>query len=137
MVHYKAGVHVDFSIIVEYTLTALVTLAASSGFWAYIEFRQRSNKSVNVHTKTQTALLIGLAHDRIVFLAMRYIDRGYITFDEYENLMGCLIKPYRTLHGNGFVDRLVKEINTLTIKPNQSIKVQRTLVKEIQNVKND
>ena len=29
-------------------------------------------------------MLIGLAHDRIIYLGMTYIERGYITQDEYE-----------------------------------------------------
>lgn len=32
-------------------------------------------------------MLIGLAHDRIVYLGMSYIDRGWITQDEYEICM--------------------------------------------------
>ena len=37
-------------------------------------------------TKRQSAMLLGLGHDRIVYLGSCYVERGYITQDEYENL---------------------------------------------------
>lgn len=49
-------------------------------------------------------LLVGLAHDRIVYLGMKYIERGYITRDEYENLNDYLYVPYAAAGGNGSAD---------------------------------
>ena len=31
-------------------------------------------------------MLIGLGHDRIMYLGKQYIARGWLTADEYENL---------------------------------------------------
>ena len=67
--------------------TIVCAVVASSGFWAYIQ--KRSEKK-----DVRTQMLIGLAHDRIVYLGMSYIDRGWITQDEYENLHDYLYKPY-------------------------------------------
>lgn len=60
-------------------------------------------------------MLIGLAHDRIVYLGMSYIERGYITQDEYENLYEYLYKPYKAMGGNGSAKRVMDEVNALPI----------------------
>ena len=60
-------------------LTVVCAVIASSGFWTYIQ--KRSEKK-----DVKTRMLVGLAHDRILFLGMNYVERGYITRDEYENL---------------------------------------------------
>ncbi len=61
-------------------------------------------------------MLIGLAHDRILYLGMQYIERGYITQDEYENLYEYLYKPYEKLGGNGSAKRVMTEVNKLPIR---------------------
>lgn len=48
-------------------VTILVTLLGSAGFWRYLEAR-RTKKSAN------TRLLVGIAHDRIVYLGMKYVE---------------------------------------------------------------
>lgn len=41
-------------------------------------------------------MLKGLGHDRICYLGECYIQRGYITKDEYENLHDYLYLPYKS-----------------------------------------
>jgi hypothetical protein len=94
----------------------LVALAASSGFWMFIS-NYKDRKSL------QTELLIGLAHDRVVVLGMHYIDRGWITQDEYENLNVYLYKPYEKLGGNGSAKRIMLEVDRLPIKKNKPMDV--------------
>ena len=65
--------------IIQMVITVVCSVLASSGFWAYIQKRTEKND-------VRTQMLIGLGHDRIVSLGMHYIERGYITRDEYENL---------------------------------------------------
>ena len=65
--------------LVKTACTVLITLIGSAGFWSYLDAR-RAKKSAS------TRLLIGIAHDRITFLGMKYVEQGYITRDEYENL---------------------------------------------------
>lgn len=88
--------------------TIVCSVVASSGFWAYI---QKKNESKDVKSQ----MLVGLAHDRIVFLGMSYIERGYITQDEYENLNDYLYVPYEKMGGNGSAKRIMKEVNKLPI----------------------
>ena len=90
-------------------LTVVCAVIASSGFWAYI-----SNRSEKKDVRTR--MLVGLAHDRILFLGMSYIERGYITRDEYENLYEYLYQPYEKMGGNGSAKRIIQEINKLPIR---------------------
>lgn len=46
---------------------------------------------------------------------MQYIDRGWVTQDEYETLCE-LYKPYVKLGGNGSGTKIMKEVEKLPIK---------------------
>ena len=89
-------------------ITIIGSVIASSGFWAYIT-KRLEKKDV------RTQMLIGLGHDRIVYLGMVYIERGYITQDEYENLYEYLYKPYEQMGGNGSAKRIMDEVSHLPI----------------------
>ena len=90
-------------------VTLVTTLLASSGMWALIQKRMERNNSTN-------RLLLGLAHDRIIYLGMHYIERGYITRDEYENLHEYLYAPYKEKGGNGSAARVMAEVDRLPIR---------------------
>ncbi len=89
-------------------VTVFSSVLASSGLWAYI-MKKAEQKDV------KTEMLIGLGHDRIVYLGMVYIERGWITQDEYENLNDYLYKPYERLGGNGSAKKIMQEVNKLPI----------------------
>ena len=60
-------------------------------------------------------MLVGLAHDRIIHLGMAYVERGYITQDEYENLRVYLYEPYEKMGGNGSARRVMLEVDKLPV----------------------
>lgn len=91
-------------------ITFLSTLLASTGFWALIT-KLVDNKSA------KTKMILGLGHDRIMSLGMKYIERGEITQSEYENLHKYLYEPYKKMGGNGSAERLMQEVNRLKIVP--------------------
>lgn len=93
----------------QITVTVVCSVIASSGFWAYVMQRTEAKSGKN-------KMLIGLGHDRIVCLGMVYLERGWITSDEYENLHDYLYKPYRKLGGNGSAERIMTEVHKLPIK---------------------
>lgn len=99
----------------QMAVTILCAIIASSGFWAFLQNRAERKAAENKQTTVETQMLIGLAHDRIVYLGMFYIERGYITQDEYENLYEYLYKPYEKLGGNGSAKRIMTEVNKLPI----------------------
>lgn len=93
---------------VQTLITILVACIASSGFWAFIT---KVTEKKSSHTK----MLVGLGHDRIIYLGMTYIERGYITQDEYENLHDYLFVPYAKLGGNGSAARIMQAVDKLPI----------------------
>ena len=91
------------------TAVAVVSaVLASSGLWAYLTKRGEKNNA-------ERELLVGLAHDRIMHLGMVYIERGYITQDEYENLRVYLYEPYEKMGGNGSAKRVMREVDKLPV----------------------
>jgi len=95
----------------QLVLVIFGSVAASSGFWAFMMAR--------VDKKDVTReMLVGLAHDRIMWLGMCYIEQGWITCDEYENLYTYLYKPYKKLDGNGSAKRVMEEVNKLKVVKN-------------------
>lgn len=96
-------------------VTILCSVLASSGFWAFLQKRAEQKAAESKQTTVETQMLIGLAHDRIMYLGMSYIERGYITSDEYENLYEYLYRPYEKMGGNGSAKRVMTEVNKLPI----------------------
>ena len=94
---------------IQIIITLVCSLVASSGFWAFVTMKLSRND-------VKTQMLIGLAHDRIMYLGMGYIERGWITQDEYENLYEYLYKPYEKLGGNGSAKRVMGEVDKLPIR---------------------
>ena len=94
-------------------VTVVCSVLASSGIWTFIQKRMDKKDA-------KTELLIGIAHDRIVFLGMSYVQRGYITQDEYENLYTYLYQPYLKNGGNGSAQRVMKEVDKLPIRKAES-----------------
>jgi hypothetical protein len=96
------------NIMVQNILVFLGTVIASSGFWMWM-IKKLETKDIS------RRLLIGLAHDRIIYLSMKYMTRGSITQDEYENLCMYLYEPYKEIGGNGAAKRLMAEVDKLPI----------------------
>lgn len=103
---------------VQMVITIVCSVIASSGFWAYITQRH-DRKDV------KTQMLIGLGHDRLLYLGMCYVERGYVTSDEYENLYDYLYKPYEKMGGNGSVKRIMNEVDKLPIRKSKYNKEEK------------
>ena len=95
---------------IQIAVTILCSVIASSGFWAFMT-KMGEKKDV------KTQMLIGLGHDRIVYLGMKYIEKGEITQSAYENLHKYLYEPYKKMGGNGSADRIMREVDKLKIVP--------------------
>lgn len=92
-------------IVVQAIVTVVCSVLASSGLWAFLD-KHSAKKDIKVD------MLIGLAHDRILYLGMSYLERGdWITGDEYENLHDYLYTPYTKLGGNGSARRVMLEVD--------------------------
>lgn len=87
-------------------LTAVASVLASSGFWAYM---QRKSEGKDATTR----LLMGIAYEHIMTYGIGYINRGWVTKDEYEELTKYFFNPYKELGGNGVAERVMNEVNNL------------------------
>lgn len=95
-------------IIIPIVVPIIVAIFASNGFWQYMQNRKKKRSA-------EAELLIGLAHDRIYDLCEKYIERGYITTSEYDNLM-YLFRPYDKCGGNGTGKKLIEQVDELPMK---------------------
>lgn len=95
--------------VIQLVVTVVASVLASSGLWTYIQ--KKADKK-----DAKSRLLLGLAHDRIIFLGSSYIERGYITKDEYENLHDYLYVPYSEMGGNGTAKKVMQAVDRLELK---------------------
>lgn len=95
-------------------VTVVCSVFASSGLWALISKRMDKNTA-------ESKMLKGLGHSEIVRFGMAYIERGWITKDEYEDLYTYLYEPYKNLGGNGSAERIMEEVKKLPIRNPNSI----------------
>ena len=96
----------------QIALTIFASVMASSGLWAFLgnRFDKRS---------AERELIIGIGHVELVYYGMQYIERGWITKDEYETLKE-LYDPYIKLGGNGSGKKIMAEVEKLPMHPNES-----------------
>jgi hypothetical protein len=90
----------------EIALTVLGSILASNGMWGLIA-KVADKKS------DKNKLLMGLAYSEIINRAERYIERGYISSDEYHELDHYLYQPYKKMGGNGTAMRLMEKVEKL------------------------
>jgi len=95
----------------QYILTIFTAVMASGGFWTLIQSRMTK-------TDMRTKLLLGIAHDRIIYLGIIYINRGYITKEELVNIQKYLAEPYFKLGGNSIVGTVMERVLKLPLKEN-------------------
>lgn len=96
-------------------LTIMGSVLASSGFWAWMLARRDRQDKEKEASDAKTMMILGLGHDRIIYLCEKYIDRGWITSDEYENLEKYLYEPYERMGGNGTAKRLIAIVKNLPV----------------------
>lgn len=100
-------------------LAIIGAVFASTGFWTLINqliVNRKKKKSA------ETQMLMGLGHDRICYLGETYIDRGYISREEFENLHDYLFLPYQKLGGNGTAAKIMAEVDKLPLKDKEDQK---------------
>jgi hypothetical protein len=100
---------VDETLVLINVLTIIGSVVASTGFWTYLTQRRATSSNL-------TLLILGLANDRITHVATEYINRGYITPNEYKNIRVLLYEPYLALGGNGSAKKLMNDLEKLPFK---------------------
>ena len=101
------------------TLEALLVgfgafMAGSGSFWVYLRGKyERRDKERDAYV----ALIMGLAHDKIVYLGIKYIEKGWVNKDEYDDLIKYFWEPYSALGGDGSAERIVNLVKLLPLNP--------------------
>lgn len=93
--------------------TIVGSVAASGAFWALVQSRIEKRSAA-------TQLMLGLAHERLIELGMQYLERGWITKDEYDDFVHYLWNPYSKFGGNGLADKVKRDVDSLPIYSRQS-----------------
>ena len=77
----------------QIVITIITATLASTGLWTFLGNRVERSTA-------EKELLVGIGHIELVFFGLQYIERGWLTKDEYETMQE-LYKPYVKLGGNG------------------------------------
>lgn len=100
----------DLTKLAELANPAITALLGGSGIWAWIKTKTERNDS-------EDQLLLQVARNQLVSQGRSYLDRGYITMDEYEEYESEYV-IYSRLGGNGLARRVFKQVDELPILPN-------------------
>lgn len=100
----------DLTKLAELANPAVTAMLGGSGIWAWLKTRTDRNDSVD-------KLLLQVARNQLVSQGRFYLDRGYITMDEYEEYESEY-DIYSRLGGNGLARRVFKQVDELPILPN-------------------
>lgn len=118
-------------LILQAVISVLTAVLASGGLWnflskkqdmrlAELEKQKQEEQNENLKNDFNNKLLLGLAHDRLMYLTNKYLDNGWVSAEEYENLM-YMYQPYIQSGGNGAVKRNMEKVEKLPPKPQTSM----------------
>ena len=94
-------------------VTIILSIFASTGFWAFVStLVQKKDKKRDDRDK----ILMGLASMQIQLSAEIHFARGYISKGDYHILYDLLYDPYKALGGNGAIEKLMNQVDTLPLK---------------------
>ena len=86
------------------TTQILVAIIGSNALFTFVQFlitrHDNAKNALSQHEKAQNDMLIGLGHDKLLYLTDKFVQRGGITLKERRNL-DYLYKPYHAAGGNG------------------------------------
>lgn len=100
----------DLTKLAELANPAVTALLGGSGIWAWLRTRTDRNDS-------EDKLLLQVARNQLISQGRFYLDRGYVTMDEYEEYESEYA-IYSRLGGNGLARRVFKQVDELPILPN-------------------
>ena len=100
-------------------ITAIVlAVFASTGFWTLVNniyTRKADRKSV------ERKALLGLLHEQLVNKCEYYLNQGWISLQDYEDLRKYIFEPYQGLGGNGTGEALFNKVTNLGNKSKEQL----------------
>ena len=114
-------------LIIHAIVSVLTAVLASGGLWSFLskkqeirfeelERKRKEEAEAEEKNDVKTKLLVGLAHDRLIYLTNKYLEEGWISSENYENLT-YMYEPYIQGGGNGTVKRNMEKVEKLPFKP--------------------
>lgn len=91
---------------IELAVTVVCAVFASNGFWSLME-KLREKKDAKYK------MILGLGHDRIMQLCEKYLEQGWVSVNDYEDLYKYLYLPYKAMGGNGTAEKLMGLVEKL------------------------
>ena len=80
--------------------------AVISGIFGLLVSRQHKENGVAAGVRI-------LLYERIKFLGTRYVEKGYVSNDDYEDLLKMHRVYHNPLKGNGFLDDIMEQVKKL------------------------
>lgn len=96
--------------------TIIIAVISSSAFSAFVAWLlNRLDKKKERKTGVSMGVQV-ILYDRIKYLCKYYIQQGYISANDLEDLERMWRVYHNDLDGNGFLDALMGEVKKLPIK---------------------
>lgn len=92
--------------------SAALAALISGTFSVVLYVIQKNDKKKDASTK----MILGLGHETIVEMGLKYIEQGYVTDVQYDDLIKYLWTPYEALGGNGTAAKVIEEVKKLPIR---------------------
>ena len=113
-------------LIIQAVVSVLTAVLASGGLWSFLskkqeirfeelERKRKEEAEAEEKNDVKTKLLVGLAHDRLIYLTNKYLEEGWISSENYENLT-YMYEPYIKGGGTGTVKRNMEKVEKLPFK---------------------
>ena len=100
----------DLTKIVEFSNPLLSAVFGAPGLWALVKTKADRNDN-------SAKLLLSVTRTQLIALGRKYIERGYITMDEYEEYE-AEYQIYSALGGNGLAHRIFEQVDDIPLLPN-------------------
>lgn len=100
----------DLTKIAEMANPAVTAILGGSGMWAWAKTKAN-------HNNNAAKLLLTVSRNQLIELGRTYINRGYVTMDEYEEYE-AEYRIYSDLGGNGLARRVFEQVDELPMMPN-------------------
>lgn len=96
--------------------TVLIAIVSSSAFATLLSF---CTQLIRDRMKNKHGVAAGvkiILYDRIKWMGNKYIERGWISSEELEDLVEMHRIYHDELIGNGFLDEIMKKVKALPLK---------------------
>lgn len=102
----------DLTKLAEFTNPLITTVLSGPGIWVWAKTRTQRKDS-------EDKLLLQVAKNQLVAQGREYLNRGYITMDEYEEYESEYM-VYTDLGGNGLARRIFEQVDDLPMMPSRT-----------------